>query len=102
MIGAAGPDVAELAHLLAEAGYSNSIVEGKADFPPTLDDALMAIVLDFQRANGIDPWAPSGDGPGANPPLLRRDHSGVVEARTWELLLGYAPHQLREGERVAS
>lgn len=102
MIGAAGPDVAELAHLLAEHGYSNAIVEGKGDFPPVLDDALMAQVIDFQQANGIDPWGQEpGDGVNpVNPPLVRRDHSGVVEARTWEALLGYAPVLKREGARA--
>lgn len=96
MVGAAGPEVAELAFLLAKAGYSNAIVEGKADAPPTLDDALMADVVEFQAANGIDPWA--SDGP--NAPIIRRDHSGVVDARTWEALLGYKPVQTRAGSEV--
>lgn len=101
MIGAAGPDVAELAHLLAEHGYSNAIADGAGGFPATLDDALMAQVVDFQQANGIDPWGQEpGDGINpVNPPILRRDHSGVVEARTWEALLGYAPVLKREGAR---
>jgi hypothetical protein len=99
MIGAAGPDVAELGHLLAEHGYENAISRGTADAPPALDDALMAIVVAFQQDQGIDPWARDGDD-ATNPPLLRRDHSGVVDARTWEALLGYAPKVLREGDRV--
>lgn len=99
MIGAAGPDVAELGHLLAEHGFDNAISRGTADAPPVLDDALMAIVVAFQQDQGIDPWArESDDSP--NPPLLRRDHSGVVDARTWEALLGYAPKVIREGDRV--
>lgn len=100
MIGAAGPDVAELGHLLAEHGYENRISHGTADAPPVLDDELMALVILFQQANGIDPWGPEGDG-ATNPALLRRDHSGVVDARTWEALLGAPVIITREGARAA-
>jgi hypothetical protein len=99
MIGAAGPDVAELGHLLAEHGFENAVSRGTADAPPVLDDALMAVVVAFQQDNGLDPWARESDDATA-PPLLRRDHSGVVDARTWEALLGEPARVVREGARA--
>jgi hypothetical protein len=100
MQGAAGPDVAELGHLLADHGYPNAISKGTADAPPVLDDELMATVIAFQRDNGIDPWSREG-ADATNPPLLRQNvHQGIVDARTWEALLDEAPVVVREGARA--
>lgn len=94
MIGAAGDDVAELGYLLAGHGFTNAISEGKASAPPMLDDALMKIVVDFQAAKGIDPYAGEN---GGSPAFNRQAHIGVVDARTWEALLGYAPTVTPQG-----
>lgn len=94
MIGAAGDEVAELGHLLAKHGFANAISQGKAAAPPVLNDALMQIVTDFQQANGLNPWeAENGEGQ----PTLRSAHLGIVDARTWEALLGYQPKVLPAG-----
>lgn len=87
MVGAAGDDVAELGFLLAGHGFPNAVSTGQADAPPILDDALMRAVVAFQAANGINPTAPEGDGSaGYN---AAQTEIGVVDARTWEALLGY-------------
>lgn len=87
--GAYGKIVALLAKLLHEAGFPNDVHAGKAE--PMLDDALMGVVKHFQQANGIDPSAPQ-DGAA---PLVRKDHGGLVEAKTWEALLG-AVHAIED------
>jgi hypothetical protein len=86
MIGAAGDEVAELGWLLAGHGFENAISKGQAAAPPILDDALMRVVVDFQQKNGIDPWKAEND---EGAPLLHGGLLGVVDARTWEALLGY-------------
>jgi hypothetical protein len=78
--GTAGRLVAELAHLLHLSGYVNKVAAGLV--PAVLDDELMRIVREFQADHGIDPAAPQGDAP----PLVRKDHAGLVEAATWALL----------------
>lgn len=98
MIGAAGDEVAELGYLLAAHGYENAISQGQAAAPPILDDALMRVVVQFQQANGIDPWA--ADGPAA-PVLTSREHYGVVDAATWSALLGYQPKAAAVGSEIA-
>ena len=97
MIGAAGDDVAELGYLLAGHGFPNLISQGKASAPPILDDALMQIVVDFQAANGINPWASEGSGA---PAFNKQVHIGVVDARTWEALLGYQPKVIANGAQA--
>jgi hypothetical protein len=87
LIGAAGDDVAELGWLLAGHGFANAISEGQAAAPPILDDALMRVVVDFQQKNGINPW--EAEAPAA--PIITQAHMGIVDARTWEALLGYRP-----------
>jgi peptidoglycan hydrolase-like protein with peptidoglycan-binding domain len=87
MIGAAGEFVELLALALADNGYGNDIADGRGSFPPVLDDALMRQVVDFQHEHGIDPWSQTSPD-ATNPPVVRRDHSGVVDAATWEALLG--------------
>lgn len=82
MVGAHGPAVAELAHLLDDHGYTNKIAHGLAQ--PTLDDELMRIVQAFQDDNDIAPHKPQD---GAPPLVPGRDrHSGVVDAKTWVAL----------------
>jgi hypothetical protein len=98
MIGAAGDEVAELGYLLAAHGFPNAISEGAAAAPPILDDALMRTVVEFQQANSINPYEAEGDGA----PILRQGHLGVVDARTWEALLGYKPKLLAPGAAIAA
>lgn len=87
MVGAAGDEVAELGYLLAGHGFPNAISEGQAAAPPILDDALMRVVVEFQAAKGIDPKiAEPGGGPVVSTNVVS---IGVVDARTWEALLGY-------------
>jgi hypothetical protein len=82
--GAYGHDVAVLAMLLHEAGYPNPVHAGLE--APMLTDEIMRMVRAFQEAHGIDPAGPQpgveGDGP-AGAPLVRRDHEGIVDGRTW-------------------
>lgn len=87
LIGAAGDEVAELGWLLAGHGFTNAVSEGQAAAPPILDDALMRVVVDFQQKNGINPW--EAEAPAA--PIITQAHMGIVDARTWEALLGYRP-----------
>jgi hypothetical protein len=95
-IGAAGDDVAELGHLLAAAGFTNAVSEGKSGAPPILNDALMEVVRQFQEANGINPWqAENGEGQ-----PLSSQHLGCVDARTWEALLGHQPAFVATGAQV--
>lgn len=82
-VGSGGPDVAELAQLLAAAGYPNPIAEGLA--PAVLDDRMMRLVRDFQEAHDIDPGTASD---GAALPQIPRDHAGIVDAATWDALGG--------------
>jgi hypothetical protein len=88
--GAYGHDVAQLAAMLEAAGHPNAVAAGLA--PPMLSDELMRTVREFQEAQGIDPAGPQHgvDGPDANAPtgapLVRRDHEGIVEWRTWAAL----------------
>jgi hypothetical protein len=77
-----GPIVAELAELLHDAGFPNQVHAGQA--APILDDTLMLLVRAFQAQEGIDPSAPQ-DGAA---PLIPRSHGGIVDAKTWEALLG--------------
>jgi len=80
--GAHGPIVAELAELLHDAGFPNQVHAGQV--APILDDTLMLLVRAFQAREGIDPSAPQ-DGAA---PLIPRSHGGIVDAKTWEALLG--------------
>jgi hypothetical protein len=80
--GASGPIVAYLAKLLDEHGFANHVHAGTA--PAMLDDALMTLVRAFQDAQGIDPSKPQ-DGAA---PLIPKSHEGLVDARTWEKLIG--------------
>lgn len=82
--GAYGPLVGFLAKLLDRAGFANAQHAGKAE--PMLDDALMSKVRAFQAQHGIDPSGPQ-DGAA---PLIRKDHEGLVDAKTWQALLGFA------------
>jgi hypothetical protein len=99
MVGDGGAVVAELAHLLALAGYDNAIARGESE--PVLDDDLMRLVIEFQQANGIDPWKATSKERGANPPILSSNQSGVVDAYTWAALLGGAP-ELTRADLVAA
>jgi hypothetical protein len=83
VVGAAGPDVQRLANLLQLAGHENAVAKGERQ--PILDDALMATVREFQDASDHDPRRAEA---GAERAPYRRDHGGVVDARTWERLYG--------------
>jgi hypothetical protein len=102
MIGAAGAEVAELGYLLAAHGFENAVSKGEAAAPPILDDALMRTVVEFQQANDVDPWKTTGSDNPNEAPILRAGHLGVVDARTWEALLGYQPKQAAPGSELAA
>ncbi len=78
--GSWGAEVAELADLLAKAGYPNHVAAGLA--APMLSDELMRSVRAFQDANQVDPTS-AQDGAA---PLIRKDHEGIVDAATWAAL----------------
>jgi hypothetical protein len=89
-VGDAGPAVTELALLLASHGYPNPITDGQRVAPHALDDALMRQVQEFQAEHGVNPAAPFGEG-ATNGPLIGARHGGLVDAHTWEALLGRKP-----------
>lgn len=82
--GAAGPIVSFLAELLHHHGFANDVHAGTAE--AVLDDALMGIVRAFQAKAGVDP----SEGQGGSAPLVSKAHTGLVDAKTWEALIGDA------------
>jgi len=78
--GAHGTVVELLAKMLEAAGYPNKQAAGLS--APVLDDELMRILRAFQDQAGIDLSKPQGD----SPPLIRKDHEGLVDATTWAAL----------------